>query len=247
MKYKILLIIPILFLAHCTQNFSTSKEVKPYSSKGFAYIYNESDYLNKIISKKLENDLLQIAHKKLRPGVLIKITNPKTKDAIILKNSKKLNYPDFYKILLTDAVAKKLKLSNHRPYVELIEIKKNKSFIAAEAKIYIEEKKIYSNAPVELVKIDNISKDVKVTKKKSNEKIFIIIAEFYSRDTAILLKDRITNELKNYNSKKLKIRNQKTNKITLLSGPYNSINLVKNDYIQLKNYGFEELDIIIND
>ena len=37
----------------------------------------------------------------------------------------------------------------------------------------------------------------------------VIIAEFYSRDTATLLKDRITNELKNYNSNKLKIRNQK--------------------------------------
>ena len=36
-------------------------------------------------------------------------------------------------------------------------------------------------------------------------------------------------------------------KITLLSGPYSTINLMKNDYIQLKNFGFEELDISINE
>ena len=40
---------------------------------------------------------------------------------------------------------------------------------------------------------------------------------------------------------------KKTNKISLLSGPYKSINLMKNDYIILKNFGFEELDIITND
>ncbi len=32
-----------------------------------------------------------------------------------------------------------------------------------------------------------------------------------------------------------------------MSGPYNSINLMKNDYIQLKHFGFEELDISINE
>ena len=35
--------------------------------------------------------------------------------------------------------------------------------------------------------------------------------------------------------------------IDLISGPYNTINLMKNDYILLKNFGFEELDIIINE
>ena len=43
------------------------------------------------------------------------------------------------------------------------------------------------------------------------------------------------------------IKIKKSNKITLLSGPYTSINLMKNDYIQLKNFGFEELDITINE
>ena len=79
------------------------------------------------------------------------------------------------------------------------------------------------------------------------EKIYIIIGDFYSKNSAILLKKRIAKELSNFNSKKLYLKSKKSNKITLLSGPYNSINLMKNDYIQLKNFGFEELDISINE
>ena len=40
----------------------------------------------------------------------------------------------------------------------------------------------------------------------------------------------------------------KNNKETLvISGPYKSINSLKNDYILLKNFGFEELDIFLNE
>ena len=62
-----------------------------------------------------------------------------------------------------------------------------------------------------------------------------------------MLKKRITNELTSYDPNKLYIKSKKTNKISLISGPYNSINFVKNDYILLKKFGFEELDISIND
>ena len=51
----------------------------------------------------------------------------------------------------------------------------------------------------------------------------------------------------NFNHKKLIVKLQKSGKTSLISGPYNSINLMKNDYIQLINFGFEELDITINE
>ena len=79
------------------------------------------------------------------------------------------------------------------------------------------------------------------------DKFNIIIAEFYSKNSASLLKKRIIKELPNFDGKKLYINSKKSNKITLISGPYNSINLMKNDYIQLKSFGFEELDISINE
>ena len=245
MKYK--LIIIFLFLISCAQNYSKSELKKPFNSKGFAYIYNQEDFINKIIKKKLDHNTLQIAHNRLKPGSLIKITNIKTNDSIILKNNKRFEYPDFYKIIITKPVADEINLKTDLPLVEIIEVKKNKSFVAKKTKIYKEEEKIHSNAPVETVTINNISKKKKVINKVTKDKLYIIIAEFYSEGSANLLKKRITKELKNFNSKKLYINSRKSNKITLLSGPYSSINLMKNDYIQLKNFGFEELDISINE
>ena len=76
MKYK--LIILLLFLTSCAQNYSRLDLKKSFNSKGFAYIYNEKDFIDKVIKGKLDNNSLQIAHNKLRPGSLIKITNIKT-------------------------------------------------------------------------------------------------------------------------------------------------------------------------
>ena len=246
MNYKLIILL-LYFLTSCAQNYSQANLNKAFNSKGFAYIYNEEDFTNKIIKKKLDNNLLEIAHDKLRPGSLIKIINIKTNDSIILKNSKKFQYPEFYKILITRPVAKKLNLQIDSPIVEVIEVKKNKSFVAKKTKIFNEEKKIYSNAPVETVKIDNISKNNKRKNKIIKDRLYIIIAEFYSKNSAYSLTKRITQELPNFDSKKLYIKSKKSNKITVLSGPYSSINLMKNDYIQLKNFGFEELDISINE
>ena len=171
MKFKILILI--FLFSSCTQgNFNSSNSKVFFSSKGLAYIYNNKDYENKIIKQKLDNDTLQIAHKQLRPGSLIKIINLKTNDEIIIKNTKKINYPDFYKIMITEEVAKKLNLDTKLPFVEVLEIKKNKSFVAKKTKIYKEEEKIHSNAPVETVKIDNISKNtnkIKLKKKLNNK------------------------------------------------------------------------------
>ena len=231
----------------CTQNMSSVKTKIPYNSKGFAYIFDENDYKNQIIKGKLDNNLLQVAHSKLRAGTLIKLINPKTNDSIILKNNKRFKYPDFFKIVITNPVAQKINLKTDLPLIELIEIKKNKSFIAKKSKIYNEEKKIFSNAPVAQVKISNISKNKKSVSALNKENIYIIVAEFYSNEAAVLLKNRITEELRSFDSKKLSIKIKKVNKITLLSGPYTTINLMKNDYIQLKNFGFEELDISINE
>ena len=125
------------------------------------------------------------------------------------------------------------------------EIKKNKSFVAKKAKMFNEEKKIPSNAPVTSVKISNISKNKKKISKQKIEDFYILIGSFYSQETAEFLIDRISKEIPAYNIQKLKIIRESNNKINLISGSYNTINLMKNDYINLKNFGFEELDIIV--
>ena len=189
MKFRILIFF--FFLISCSPHYAKLDNRKPYNSTGFAYVYNIQDYQDKIIKKKLNNDLLQISHKDLRNGTLIKLINPKTKENLVLKNISKTNYPDFYKILITKAVANKLKLNSELPLIEILEIKKNKSFIAEKAKIYQEEKKISANAPITSVKISNISKKKPNNNKIIKPNIYILIASFYNNESAYLLKKRI--------------------------------------------------------
>ena len=57
----------------------------------------------------------------------------------------------------------KLGLNQDIPYVEIQEIKKNKSYVAEEAEIHDEEKQLHDKAPIEKVAISNIGL---TTKKK---------------------------------------------------------------------------------
>ena len=122
--------------------------------------------------------------------------------------------------MITKPVSEELRLDAKFPILEIMEIKKNKSFIAEKAKIYKEEKKIPSKAPVASVEISNISKTKKVKLKKEHDNIFILIASFYSVETARFLKQRITEEIINLDSKKLKIKKISNKETQVLSGPY---------------------------
>ena len=242
MKFKLLIII--LFLYSCGNNYTKFENKQPYFAKGFAYVYkNDAQSLEK--NKLDENDLF-ISHHDLRIGSNVRLINPKNNISITLRNTHKIKYPEFYKILISKRVANKLKINHDLPYIEIIEIKKNKSFVAKKAKIFSEEKKLSSNAPVTSVKISNISKNLIKNKKKKNIEINILLASFYSLENAQLLKKRINKEMSDFDVKKLKIL-KKNKEFSLISGPYSAVNLVKNDYILLKNFGFEELDILVND
>ncbi len=245
MKFR--LIILFLFLFSCTSQFTTINQKQPYASKGFAYIYNDNDFIQKVIKGKMNNDLMQISHQYLKTGTLINVSNPKNKKNIVLKNIKRIEYPDFYKVLITKPVAEKLELDTKLPILEIIEIKKNKSFVAEKAKIYSEEKKIPSNAPVASVQISNISKDKNKKIKKKTDKIYIHVASFYSLNTANFLKKRIIENVPAIDRNKLKVKKINNKETQVILGPYISVNLLKNDYIKLRNYGFEELDIYINE
>ena len=153
MNYKIL---PLVFFIFCSTNSTKLENRVPYNSKGFAYIYNINDYDNKIIRDKFDNLELQISIKALKINSLVKIINPKTNDYLVIKNFKKIDYPDFYKVLITQEVANKLNLNKDLPLVEILEIKKI-NLVAKKAKIFNEEKNIIY-APVTSVQISNISK-----------------------------------------------------------------------------------------
>ena len=108
------------------------------------------------------------------------------------------------------------------------------------------KKKIPSKAPVASVQISNISKNKKVNVKKEIDDIYIHIATFYSLETARFLKARIIEDIADI-EKKLIIKKINVKESQVISGPYRSVNSLKNDYIKLKSFGFEELDIFINE
>ena len=242
MKYKIIIVFLVFY--SCTINNTKIDNRVPYNSKGFAYIYNDEDFKNNIIKGKLDNSLMQVSHSNLNNNTLIKIINPKNNESLTIRNLKRIKYPDFYKILITKKVAEKLDIQSDFPLIEILEIKKNKSFVAKKAKIYSEEKKISSNAPVTSVEISNISKNKKNKSINKKNEFVILIGSFYREETAKFLKQRIIKEIPNYDVKKLRIRKQSNKQTNLISGPYSTINFMKNDYILLKKFGFEELDII---
>ena len=245
MKFKI--IILTIFLFSCSSNYTEFDKREPYYSKGFAYIQKKGKPKEKSLNPTSNNLSFKAFNKFLKPNTLMKIINPDTKDYIILKNSISQKYPDFYKVSISNSVADEINLDKKLPFIEILEVKKNKSFVAKKAKIFNEERKISTNAPVTSVKISNISKNKIKKEKKTELKIYIQIASFYSKDSVTYLKKRILSEIPDFDAKKLKIVRKSNKKINLYSGPYNSISLVKDDYSKLKSFGFEELDITINE
>ena len=247
MKFKLFLALILIYSCANTNTNNSLKKIS-HNSQGFAYIYTNDEFINKNVSKKFDNTTMQISSNYVKRGVLLKIINPHNKKNIILKNSKNADYPEFYNILITEPVAFELGLNKNIPYVEVIEIKKNKSFKAKKAKTYIEEKTVDKKAPVQKVAISNISKNKFKTKNLNKKKSFFInIGTFYSLNTAKALKSKIIEDLELSDSNIIKIKSKKKNQNELTSGPYTSINLMKNDYIQLKKFGFEQLDIKLND
>ena len=215
-----------------------------YRSTGFALIYDEEDYKNHIISERLNNNELQIAHNKIKKNSIVRIINPENNKSIELKVSKKINYPAFFNILMTKSVSDKLDLNKDMPFVDIQEKIKNKSFVAKKAVTFSEEQKVSNKAPVTKVKIKNISLEKKVEQKK-DKKFSIIVGDFYSKESAINLRETLE---KNHVDKGiLKVKKLGKNKFRLLAGPYTSINTLKNRYFELNRYGFENLDIQQND
>ena len=242
MKYNYFFIF--LFLFSCT-SVSTTKYEKPVlSSKGFAYIYSFEDYEKKYIKKKINSDEPIVAYNNIKRGTLLKITNPNNGRNMILKNSFKLDYPDFYKVLITKPIANQIGLNENFPYVEVEEIKKNKSFIAKKAETHEEEKQLGVKAPVEKVKINNISKTI-IKKSNKQPRFIIILGNFYSQESAKLLIKRVKTESLSLRNKKISVEKKNKHNFEVFLGPYKTIKMIKNDYIALKQINFDEVDIKI--
>ena len=131
MKYKLII---LFFFVSCA-NYSSNVERKSgYTTSGFAYILKNN-------TTNLEYENFFASHNRLRTGTKIRIINPNNDKSMEVVIKKKIKYDNFYKALLSESIAKELDLSFEFPFVEIIEIKSNKSFIAKKAVTDNAEKK----------------------------------------------------------------------------------------------------------
>ena len=235
MQYKIIL---LFFLTSCINNTYVGKNNFLYSSKGFAKIENKSFF-------NLDNNSF-VFHNKLKAGTKIRLINPVNGKSLEKIVKKKFKYNNFYKVLISEDIANELKLDLGFPYVEINEIKTNKTFVAKKAITENIEKKIANKAPIAKINIDNLTKPKKNLKIKSKN-YSILVAEFYSLGSAEILKKRLSSIFTTSNYQLIYVKKRNKNSYELLMGPYNTINKLKNDYIVLNDSNFEDLDIITND
>jgi hypothetical protein len=213
-----------------------------FSSSGFALVYNDNLFLNKTVNKKINNDEIKILHNFLKPNTPIKIINPSNSKFIETKIYKKSIYPQIFSVVISKKVAQILDLNLEDPFIELIEIKKNKTFIAKKSNIFDEEKNVAETVPVNEVKMDDLSKPESINEKKlvKKNKFILVISDFYYKESATKLMSSLSlkTEFNNYTVKKIN-----DNKYRLFAGPFKNFNALKVLYISLNELGFENLNV----
>ena len=248
MRYNFFLILLIVLSTSCTSNNYKTVNVDPilekFSNNGFALIYNDKLYNDKIISKKMDERDLIIFQRNLRKGTSVKITNPFNNKTIIAKVGKKANYPSFNNSVVSIRISKELEIDINEPYIFIEEIRDNASFIAKKAKTFEEEKKVADKAPVDSISVNDLNDtdEKKIKKKINNEFKYVIkIADFYYLDTAKQMVKRIKSEL---NIKKTDINKINENKFRVFTGPYLSLKALQKAYNSIETLGFENIELI---
>ena len=213
-----------------------------YSSSGFALIYEDILYKQKVVNRKLDNENIKVMHNILKINTPIKIINPDNSKVIETKVHKKANYPKIFNIVVSKKISSILELDVNNPYVEVIELKKNKTFIANQANTFEEERNVAEKAPVGDIVMNDLTKNKSEIKEKPTQKnnFILVISDFYYSSSANNLKDELVQKT-NMNNISVKKINDK--KYRLLVGPFKNFNALKTTYISLNNLGFESLNI----
>ena len=252
MSYKSLLIVLFIFLLGCEQNNLNKNAVNQeimtkYKNSGFALVYNPMLKKEKKISKKIDNRSLLIFHKSLKKNSFVKITNPVNQKTVIAEViSNNVKFSDFYNSVITSRIAEELSLNLNEPYINLVLISQNSTFVAKKAKTFNEEKKVAEKAPVDGIQIDNLGEINQPKNETIKEEIFsysIKIADFYYKDSAKNMSDRIINET---NIRNPLIKTLSNTKYRVLLGPFNDIKKLEDSFNEIKSLDFENIEILKN-
>ena len=248
MSFRIILLILFSFLVFgCNQTIKNPKNTnfnieKKYSNIGFALIFD--DKLEKI--RKIDDRSLFIYHKNLKKKSSVKITNPKNGKSVIAEvKSNKQKFSDFYNSVISKRIAEDLELDFDEPYLQIILVSKDSTFIAKKTKTFEAEKKVAEKAPIDGILINDLSQNNQVKKiiKKDNFSYSVKIADFYYKDTALIMLSRIKNET---SLNEPQIQELSKTKFRVVIGPFNDIKSLKETFEKLKLLNFENLEILKN-
>ncbi len=249
MNFKKIIIFFLAFtLFSCSQNINNKSKLLNYDNEnkyrniGFALIYNET--LN--YKKKLEPRSLNIYHRSLKKRSMVKITNLENGNSLIAQvKSNKVEFSNFYNSILSLRIAEELELDLNQPYIEIVLISKNSTFVAKKSKMFEEERSVAEKAPVDGILINDLN-EKKIKVKKSKDKIFsysIKVADFYYEDTAKSMILRIKKETSLNNLEIIKLS---ATKFRVLIGPFNDIKTLRRSFEKMNKFNFENLEILKN-
>ena len=242
----ITIFVLILILYSCAdyKSIKNNKKIEKvyYSSTGFALIYDDYIVEQKVINKKLNNDEIKVLHSSLKKNTPIKIINPINNKSIETNVYKTVKYPSIFNIVITKKIASILEIDKDDPYIEIYELKKNKTFVAKKSNTFDEEKNVAETAPIGEIKMDDLTKVESKYKKKSNKKnnFIIVVSDFYYRDSANDLMKELINKTKISNISVKKINDKK---YRLFVGPFKNFKALKTSFISLNKLGFEDLNV----
>ena len=251
MHYKHTIVVLLIFLNSCV-NYPIDKKIETkqkknyFLNKGFALVYNDDLYKKKLIESKIENRSIIIFQRNLKKNSTVKITNLINSKYIIAKVGKRTKYPFFYNSVISQRISEELEINELEPYIEIKEIIANSSFIAKKAKTFDEEKKVSGKAPIDSISVNNLNDSIQKKKKKVKKSKFnyiIKIADFYFKNTAKSMIDRIKKETLVNNAR---IQNLSSTQYRVFLGPFNNINSLQKAFSDIRTLEFENIEIIKN-
>jgi len=251
MNYKKFFFLFFLLVGSCSAyNIDKAPKVfinkEKFKNSGFALVYNDKLYNNKIVSKKMDNRGLIIFQKNLKKNTIVRIKNILNNKVIVAKVGSNSKYPLFNNSVISERISKEIDLDSNEPYVEIIEVLQNSSFIAKKAKTFDEEKQVANKAPIDEISVNNLSDDSKKTNKIKKDKFnyLIKVADFYFKDTALSMLDRIKNETSINNPKFKKLSKAQ---YRVFIGPFDNIYSLQKAFNDISILKFENIEIIKND
>ncbi len=252
MNFKYLIFL-LFLITSCVAPVDYKKDLiiteTKFSNKGFTLVYDKLQNEDNYVSKEIEERSLILFQKNLKKGSTVKITNLLNGQSVIAKVGNNAKYPNFYNSVISKRISVEIDLNLAEPYVEIISLGSNISFVAKKAKTFDEEKKVANKAPVEGISINDLNSTSLEMKNKKNSKdklkrqfkYIIKIGDFYFIESAKTMKKRIIDELKMKNVKISKVSN---NSFRVFAGPYENINDLKSAYNIVSELEFENIEII---